>query len=119
MPCAVPCRAVLEPLETGIPSQHHFEAEVAITKKEQKAGDVVLDMDEEAPRSECKPVRDLETVSGKDGFVQRVKVLLGGTRLNHTATTEVSPSVFSGYKNNVTGLHSSQVAKAPVSQKLT
>lgn len=42
-------------------------------KRNLKLGDVVLDIDELSPRGEWKLARVLETVSGKDGLVTRVK----------------------------------------------
>lgn len=50
-------------------------------KRNLKIGDVVLDIDELAPRGEWRLARVLETVTGKDGLVRRVKISLGEKRL--------------------------------------
>ena len=47
-----------------------------------QVGDVVMDIDELLPRSEWRLARVLETVSGKDGLVRRVKISVGDKRLN-------------------------------------
>ena len=47
-----------------------------------QVGDVVMDIDELSPRSEWRLARVLETVSGKDGLVRRVKISVGDKRLN-------------------------------------
>ncbi|XP_028323877.1 uncharacterized protein LOC114476498 [Gouania willdenowi] len=52
-------------------------------KRNLTVGDVVLDMDEQAPRSKWKLARVLETVSGKDGLVRRVKISLGENKLDN------------------------------------
>lgn len=52
-------------------------------KRNLKVGDVVLDIDELLPRGEWRLARVLETFSGKDGLVRRVKIFFGDKRLNN------------------------------------
>lgn len=47
-----------------------------------QVGDIVMDIDELSPRGEWRLARVLETVSGKDGLVRRVKISVGDKRLN-------------------------------------
>lgn len=52
-------------------------------KIKRREGDIVLDIDELSPRGERRLARVLETVSGKDGLVRRVKISFGDRRLNN------------------------------------
>lgn len=47
-----------------------------------QVGDIVMDTDELSPRGEWRLARVLETVSGKDGLIRRVKISIGDKRLN-------------------------------------
>ncbi|XP_026012239.1 uncharacterized protein LOC113014739 [Astatotilapia calliptera] len=62
-------------------------------KRNLKVGDVVLEMDELAPRGEWRLARVVETVSGKDGLVRRVKISLGEKRLNNKGQRSTKLSV--------------------------
>lgn len=53
-----------------------------LPRRNLQVGDVVMDIDELSPRGEWRLARVLETVSGKDGLVRRVKISVGDKRLN-------------------------------------
>lgn len=56
-------------------------------------GDVVMDKDELLPRGEWRLARVVETVSGKDGLVRRVKISVGDKRLNKKDKRLAKPSI--------------------------